>query len=513
MYPGHWAVEAPERPAVVMSDSGEMLTYGELDARSNQLVRLLRSQGLKQGDHIAILMENQPRFFEVLWAALRSGLYVTPVNAHLQAEEVGYIIDDCEAKAVISSGALTDILTAVDWRNLPNVDTRLATGSPVTGFESYEAGLAEFESTPLDEESAGATLLYTSGTTGRPKGVLRPRPQSKPGDLDPVMTRFGAAFNIDGDSVYLSPAPLYHSAPILWTTSIQRLGGTVVVMPKFEAASALNAIERHRVTHSQWVPTMFVRMLALPAETKAVTDLSSHLLAIHAAAPCPAEVKRKMIDWWGPILLEYYAGTDSSGMTVINSTDWLEHPGSVGRSPNGAVRVMGDDGRELPPGTEGLVYFSGGPEFKYKGDPHKTAAGRLTGGLTTMGDVGYVDADGWLYLTDRKDFMIISGGVNVYPREAEDVLITHPAVLDVAVFGIPHTDLGEEAMGAVQLTAGHRPSSALAAELLEYCSARIARYKVPRSLDFVTELPRTPTGKLLKRTLRDQYIARTQQPG
>jgi len=349
--------------------------------------------------------------------------------------------------------------------------------------------------------------LYTSGTTGRPKGVLRPLPDTKPGDLDLASFGLAALYGIDENSVYLSPAPQYHAAPLNFTTAAHRAGATVVVMEKFDARDALTAIESHRVTHSQWVPTMFVRMLGLPASERAALDLSSHRVALHAGAPCPPEIKRQMIDWWGPILIEYYAGTDAGGFTMINSTQWLEHPGSVGQSLTGAIHIIDEEtDKPVGPGQIGTVYFSGNPEFVYKGDPEKTERSRRNGDMSTMGDIGYVDEDGYLYLTDRKEFMIISGGVNIYPREAEDVLILHPAVQDVAVFGVPHPEFGEEVKAAVQLNASAAPTSELAEELIEFVRARLATFKCPRSIDFHDELPRTPAGKLRKSELRNPYL-------
>jgi fatty-acyl-CoA synthase len=483
--------------------SGAVRTYGELGNRSRQLAQLLREAGLRRGDHLAIVMENHPVFFEAAWAALQSGLYLTPVNRHLTTDEVAYIVEDSEAKALIISGSLRDVATTLDWEHLSGVAVRLMVDGTSPGFDDYEKAIAAYAPEPLAEESQGSFMLYTSGTTGRPKGVIRPLPEVDAPDPGPP--GFIKSLGIDTATVYLSPAPLYHAAPLQFTISVQRLGGTVVVMEKFDAAEALRLIEQHAVTHSQWVPTMFIRMLALPDDRRLSFDLSSHHTAIHAAAPCPPDVKRTMIDWWGPILFEYYAGTDGPGTTTIDSADWLEHPGSVGRGSK--VRIIGEDGKEVPTGEIGTIYFVGGPEFSYKGDKEKTEGTRLPGNLRTMGDCGYVDAEGYLYLTDRKDFMIISGGVNIYPRETEDVLISHPAVRDVAVFGIPHPEFGEEVKGAVELIDGVAPSPELAEELIEHCRSQLAAYKCPRSIDFVAELPRTPAGKLLKRVIREPYWA------
>ena len=505
MYPGTQADAHPDRPAVVMGTTGAVVTYRELDERSTRLARLLRSNGLQRGDHIALFMENQPRFMEVVWAALRSGLYITAVNSHLTAEELTYILDDCEAQALVTSSAFEPLMADVSWDALPRLSSRLMVDGTAPNFEAYEDAVAAFPATRIEDESNGATMLYSSGTTGRPKGVLRPLPAGHPSDPDDRLAGLTRMYAFHDGMVYLSPAPMYHAAPLAFSANVQRFGGTVVIMERFDPASSLQLIESHRVTHSQWVPTMFVRLLRLPDEERLARDLSSHQVAIHAAAPCPVAVKRSMIEWWGPILYEYYAGTEGNGSTSITSEEWLEHPGSVGRARTGKVHIIGEDGQELPSGQEGNVYFSGAGAFEYHKDREKTEGARLPGGLTTLGDVGYLDPDGWLYLTDRKAYMIISGGVNIYPREIEDVLIQHPAVADVAVFGIPHEDLGEEVKAVVELLDGREPSDDLSRELLTFTRQHLAGFKCPRSVDFVDQLPRLPTGKLYKRVLRDPY--------
>ncbi|WP_068180126.1 acyl-CoA synthetase [Mycobacterium sp. UM_CSW] len=512
MYPGHWGITKPDHPAVIMAGTRETITYGELDRRSRCLAGFLWSRGLRRGDHVAILMHNDVRYFEMLWAALRSGMYVTPVNWHLKPDEVAYVIGDCEAKLLFTSARQSDLVEDIDWRTLPALTTRVMADGTTTGFEPYESVVA-FEGEPA-EESSGAAMLYTSGTTGRPKGVLRPLPDTKPGDLDAASHRLAALFGIDEQSTYLSPAPQYHAAPLTFTLAAHRAGATVVMMEKFDARDALKAIDMHGVTHSQWVPTMFVRMLALSPEDKQAADLSTHSVALHAGAPCPPEIKRQMIDWWGPILVEYYGGSDGGGFTVIDSLDWLAHPGSVGRSRTGAVYIVDEDADAVVgPGQTGTVYFSGDPGFVYKGDPEKTERSRRAGGeLSTMGDIGYLDADGYLYLTDRKEFTIISGGVNIYPREAEDVLILHSDVQDVAVFGIPHHEFGEEVKAAVQLKPGVTATPELAGQLIAFTRARLASFKCPRSVDFLEQLPRTPTGKLRKADLRSAYAQGNSTP-
>ena len=507
MYPGTIAQRHPDHPAVIMAGSGDTVTFRQLDERSNQLAHLLRAAGLTRGDHVALFMENQPRFLEVVWAALRSGLYLTAINSHLTADEVAYIVGDCEAQALVTSTAMQGTVADIPWADVPRVHVRLMVDGTIDGFDAYEDAIAAHPPTLIADESSGATLLYSSGTTGRPKGVLRPLADEKPWEGEARLAGLGAMYGFKEGMVYLSPAPMYHAAPLAFSISAQRFGGTVVIMEKFDPAAALRAIETYRVTHSQWVPTMFVRLLRLPDDERLGPDLSSHEVAIHAAAPCPVSVKQQMIEWWGPIIYEYYAGTEGNGSTAITSEEWLAHPGSVGRPRAGAVHIIGEDGAEVPPLQEGGIYFSGGATYEYHNDPAKTEESRLPGGLTTLGDVGYVDEEGWLYLTDRKAYMIISGGVNIYPREIEDVLIQHPAVADVAVFGIPNEDLGEEVKAVVQLLPGNDAGDETSRELMQFVRSHVAGFKCPRPIDFVDELPRLPTGKLYKRVLRDPYWA------
>ncbi|MDQ3106918.1 MAG: AMP-binding protein [Actinomycetota bacterium] len=507
MYPGTIAQRHPDRPAIVMAGSHDVVTFRQLDERSNQLAHLFRNAGLVRGDHVALLMENHPRFLEVVWSALRSGLYLTAINSHLTADEIAYIVGDCEAQAFVTSTNLSAVAGQIDWSRLPRVHVRLMVDGVVEGFERYEDATASRPTTPIDDESSGATMLYSSGTTGRPKGVLRPLADEKPWEGEARLAGLGAMYAFREDMVYLSPAPMYHAAPLAFSISAQRFGATVVILERFDPAAALQAIETHHVTHSQWVPTMFVRLLRLGDAERLGPDLSSHEVAIHAAAPCPVSVKQQMIEWWGPIIYEYYAGTEGNGSTAITSEEWLAHPGSVGRPRAGNVHIVGEDGEEMRPLEEGGIYFSGGATYEYHNDPAKTEEARLPGGLTTLGDVGYKDADGWLYLTDRKAYMIISGGVNIYPREIEDVFIQHPAVADVAVFGIPNDDLGEEVKAVVQLLPDRAPTPAMAEELAAFVRSHLAGFKCPRTIDFTEELPRLPTGKLYKRVLRDPYWA------
>jgi len=506
VYPGTQALRHPDRAALIVAGTGETVTFRQLDERSNRLAHLWRDAGLRRGDHVALFCENHACFLEVVWAALRSGLYLTAINSHLTAEEVDYIIGDCDARAFVTSTTMAPVADAVDWPARGRVISRLMIDADnealAAGFDDYAKAVAPFPTTPIEDESTGATMLYSSGTTGRPKGVLRPLADEHPSAGEERLAGLSTQYGFGEDMVYLSPAPMYHAAPLAFSLNTQRFGGTVVMMERFDPAAALRAIETHRVTHSQWVPTMFVRLLRLPDDERLAPDVSSHRVAIHAAAPCPVAVKQQMIEWWGPILYEYYAGTEGNGSTAITSEEWLAHPGSVGRPRLGRVHIIDDAGNEVAAGVEGTIYFSGGGAFEYHNDPAKTAESRLPGGMTTLGDVGYVDEEGWLYLTDRKAYMIISGGVNIYPREIEDVLIQHPAVADVAVFGIPNGDLGEEVKAVVQLLPGAEASPQ---ELQQFCRAHLAGFKVPRTVDFTDELPRLPTGKLYKRKLRDPY--------
>ncbi len=491
---------------MIIAETGATLTYGELNDRSNQFSQYLHAQGLRRGDHIAVLMENNIRFVEAVWAAFRSGLYVTAVNRYLPAEDAAYIVNDCQAKAIVTS--LDRRETAAGLAPLiPDCPIRLMVDGTVDGWESYEAAIAPCPKTALATEWMGDVMLYSSGTTGRPKGILRPLPDvtvTQGFELRQAVNRYG----FSPDTVYLSPAPLYHAAPLGYVTQVLGYGGTVAMMQHFDPENALRFIEKHHVTHSQWVPTMFVRMLKLPDDVRAHYDLSSHRCAIHAAAPCPVDVKRQMIEWWGPIIQEYYAGTEGTGATIIDSREWLKHPGSVGRASLGVLHICDEEGAELPTGESGLIYFEREQmTFAYHNDPAKTRAAQHPAhdNWMSLGDVGYVDEEGYLYLTDRKAFMIISGGVNIYPQAIEDALILHPKVGDVAVFGVPHEEMGEEVKAVVEPAPGVEPSSELAAELLAFARERLAHYMAPRSVDFIEEMPRLPTGKLYKRILKDRY--------
>ena len=508
MWPGLHAEQRPDQPAFVLDGSGAVVTYRDLDDRSNRLAQLLHARGLRFSDHIAILMENNEHYLEVAWAAQRSGLYFTPINFHFTAEEAAYIVDDCDAQALIVSHQLSQLASDL-VRLLPSVvETRLVVGGPVDGYESYEETTSACAVEPLAEELEGHAMMYSSGTTGRPKGI-RYRLERKPvGNPDIGLSGFAALYSIDEATKYLSPAPLYHSAPLQFCIAINRFGGTNVILEHFDPEACLAAIERHRVTHAQFVPTMFVRMLKLPQEVRAKYDLSSLQLVIHAAAPCPIEIKRQMIDWLGPIIFEYYGATVGMGATMITSEEWLTHPGSVGKPFMTEVHILDEDGTPLPVGESGVVWFAPSERslsFEYHKDPAKTAQTRDERGWASVGDMGRLDEDGYLYLTDRRDFMIVSGGVNIYPQEAENLLITHPKVLDAAVFGIPDAEMGERVHAVVQPINMGDAGPALEGELLAFCHEHLAKYKCPKAVDFDPELPRQPTGKLYKRLLRDRY--------
>jgi long-chain acyl-CoA synthetase len=505
-YPGTIAATTPDKPAFIMASTGAITTYRELDDRSNQIARMFRDRGLTVGDHIAIFMENNPAFFEICWAAQRSGLYYTAISSRLTAPEAAYIVNDCEARILVTSRAKADVAAELAG-TIPKVDSRFMVDGTVDGFESLEEAMAAQPAEPLDDEAEGADMLYSSGTTGRPKGIRVPLSGQKPGSPNPLLMMTTALWGFGQESVYLSPAPFYHSAPLRFNMSVMRLGATSILMEQFDPLEALRLIQDHEVTHSQWVPTMFIRMLKLPEADRTQFDLSSHRAAVHAAAPCPAEVKSQMIEWWGPIIYEYYAGTEGNGFVHINSEEWLAHPGSVGRPILGELHIVDEQGAELPPGEAGTIYFGNAPQFEYHNDPEKTAESRNEQGWSTLGDIGYVDEEGYLYLTDRRAFMIISGGVNIYPQEAENVLVMHPKVADVAVFGVPNDDFGEEVKGVVQPIDMADAGPELEKELLAFCRDQLTAIKCPRSIDFLEELPRHPTGKLYKRLLRDQYWA------
>jgi long-chain acyl-CoA synthetase len=509
MYLRDRAGRHPERPAVIMAVTGETVTFGALEARANQFARLLRGQGLVRGDHIAILMENHARFFEVVAAASRIGLYYTPVSSHLTSAEVAYILGDSTSKALVTTKTLLDVAIATQslcpgvrqWYVVDDAD-------PPEPFRSYEGAIASESTAPLPDERLGMAMMYSSGTTGRPKGIIRPLPDIGPSESTDAVRMGKGLMKFRADMKLLSPAPLYHAAPLTAAVAGLELGATNVVMDRFEPEETLHLVERYRISHIQMVPTMFSRLLKLPEAVRHRYDLSSLEAVVHSAAPCPVPVKEAMIEWLGPIVYEYYGATESYGFTRCTSQEWLAHKGTVGRAVLGHILILNDEGESCPTGEIGNVWFAGGSKFHYYGEHQRES--RSSAGPSdarTVGDVGWVDPDGYLYLTDRKDFMIVSGGVNIYPQEIEDVLVTHQAVADVAVIGVPHEDFGEQVKAVVVLAPGYDPSAGLQAELIGYCRAKLASYKCPRSVDLVDTLPRLESGKLAKRLVREPYWA------
>jgi long-chain acyl-CoA synthetase len=481
------------RLAFQMCETGESVTFGQLDARANQVARVLRDSGVARGAHVALLMKNHRRFLEACFGADRAGVYYTTISTRLMADEIVYIVRDCAAQVLVVSADLDDLVQQLR-PVLPEGLRYFMVGTAAPGFESWEAAVDAAADSPITDPAQGLDMLYSSGTTGRPKGVKWPMPQTPAGARTMLVNLLAPLFGYGRDCRYLSPAPLYHAAPLRHCMTVIKLGGTVFVMEAFDAERSLQWIERHRITHSQWVPTMFVRMLKLPDGVRTRYDMSSMQVAVHAAAPCPVEVKQRMLDWWGPIVFEYYAGTENNGFCTVTPQEWLQHKGSVGRASQGALHICDEEGNELQVGETGLVYFSDGPEFEYHNDPVRTAQTRNAQGWSTLGDIGRLDEEGFLYLVDRRAFMIISGGVNIYPQEAESVLIGHPKVADVA-----------EVKAVVQLLDPADAGPEMEAELLAYCRQHMATFKSPRSVDFDAALPRHPTGKLYKQLVRQRY--------
>jgi acyl-CoA synthetase (AMP-forming)/AMP-acid ligase II len=479
------AISAPHSAALIVAD-GPTVSYGELYARSQRVAAMLYEAGLRPGDGVALVLPNRSEFLEITWGCQLSGLYYSAINTHFTPDEVAYVIDDSEAKAVFGEA---------------DGELRISVG---TNVRSYEDALAcAGDPPPLAD---GSEMLYSSGTTGRPKAVRRPLPEDGNGSWAQKVLEYTLThrYGMTPSSVYLSPAPLYHAAGVNYTMAVQRVGAAAIVMPKFDAEAVLRLIETHRVTHAQFVPTMFVRMLKLPEAVRESYDVSSLQCVIHAAAPCPVDVKHRMMKWFGPIIHEYYGGTEGFAGTTIDPQEWLAHPGSVGK-PFTAVHVVGDDGSECAVGESGELYFEGGPAFEYFKDPEKTASVSNEKGWRSLGDMGYVDEEGYLYLTDRSTFMIVSGGVNIYPQEAENLLVMHPKLVDAAVFGVPNEEFGEEVKAVVQPAAGVAAGPELEAELIAYCKAHLASYKCPRTVEFDPDLPRDPNGKLYKRRIRERY--------
>ena len=504
-HPSHFAKITPGKVAYRMARSGEVMTYQELERSSNRHAHLFRSLGVGQGGNIALIFENRLDLMALAWAGQRSGIFYTAISTHLTAPEVAYIVNDCNATVTVLSDKFAHLVPELR-KNCPG--SRFFVLGDVDDAElDWKALAAAMPDTPIADEAAGADLLYSSGTTGRPKGIIR---KFKPQPIDTVIPALMTALcetvgGMGTDSVLITPAPLYHAAPLRFAMMAAMLGGTAILSEKFDAEETLALIEKRGVTHGQFVPTHFVRMLKLAPETRTSYRHDTLKTVFHAAAPCPREVKAAMIEWWGPILNEFYAGSEANGITFSTSEDWLKYPGTVGRSLLGPIVVADEGGNELPPGKIGAVYFDSGIEFEYRNDPEKTTAAYLRPGCATLGDIGYVNEEGFLFLSDRKAYTIISGGVNIYPQETEDVLITHPDVADVAVFGVPNEEMGEEVKAVIQLEPGVVGDTAKAQEIIDWCRQRLSHLKVPRSIDFRTDLPRADTGKLIKRKLRDEY--------
>jgi len=508
VHPRIHAESKPDAIALIDAATGLSISYADLEARANRAAHALRRLGMRNGDAIAMCCDNRPEFLDIYWAAQRAGLVLVAVSSRLKASEIAYIVNDSSSRVLLIASALAETargMTAIE-HEMPGLETIVAIGA-IDDLATWDSLCAAEPGTPIADEQIGGRMAYSSGTTGRPKGILYPSVAGSPIQQLPAARAFGALYGLDEQTVYLSPAPLYHASPMAFVTAVQALGGTVVMMRKFDAEGFLDAVDHWCVTAVQVVPTMFIRLLKLPAEVRARYTLSSLKTVVHAAAPCPIPVKRAMIEWMGPIVEEFYAGSEGNGHVTITSEEWLRKPGSVGRAIIGEIRICADDGFELPVGQIGTVFFSGGRSFAYHNDDAKTASSRnpIHPDWSTMGDVGRLDEDGYLFLADRKDFMIISGGVNVYPQEVENLLVTHPAVADVAVFGVPNADFGEEVKAVVQPTDWSQASDALAQDLIAWCKARLAEFKCPRSIDFDPALPREDTGKLFKREIRARY--------
>ena len=510
MYPGKYAAQHPERAAFIMAGTGETVSYADYEARSNRLAHLLRANGLKRLDHYAVFMENNNRFLEACSAGYRAGLYFTCINSYLTAEEMAYIVNNSESQLLITSRAKLPVAVEA-LKACPQVRLCLVVdgGADLKApFADYATATAALPATPIADEALGTAMLYSSGTTGRPKGILRPLPENPPSEPLPLFHFLHKLWRYREDMIYLSPAPLYHSAPNAAVSLTLGVGGTVIVMEHFDPEHYLSLIEKYRVTHTQLVPTMFSRLLKLPEELRNKHSRESLEIAIHAAAPCPVPVKEQMIDWWGPIIHEYYGATEGLGFTACDSVEWLAHKGSVGKVMIGDLHILDENMQPSPKGTPGEIWFKTATPFVYFNDPERTAQTRSEDGtMSTVGDVGYVDDDGFLYLTDRASFMIISGGVNIYPQECENWLITHPKVADAAVFGVPNEEMGEEVKAVVQPVPGVTAGPELEAELIGFCQQHLAKLKCPKSIDFTEQLPRLPTGKLYKKALREKYWA------
>jgi len=503
-HPREYLSNFPNKPAFVMADSGEAVNYQELEDRSNQVAHAFRSLGIRQKDHIGMMLQNHKMFMIISWAVFKSGICITPISHHLLEDEVAYILTNCEAKLFLTSKRMELIATKVASK-VDHLEHFYMLDGSIEGFDSFDSLLSNFPITPIEDERLGNTMMYSSGTTGQPKGVYIPPQSESVYEMNPVLQSMGKNFKFGPHTVYLSPAPLYHAAPYYYNIVTMMFGGTSIIMDKFDPEKSLAYIEQYKANYSQWVPIMFVRMLKMDQAIRDKYDVSSMKLALHAAAPCPIPIKEKMIDWWGPVIFEYYGASEGLGMTAITSQDWLNHKGSVGKAIIGTPFILDDDGNELPSGEIGEVHFTGGNEFSYHKEEAKTKKAYQPDGKRSVGDIGYLDKDGYLYLTDRKNFTIISGGVNVYPQEIENHIINHPKVADVAVFGIPHEEFGQQVKAVIQPTNWDDAGDDLAQELISYCKEKLSKIKIPRSISFDPELPRKDNGKLYKRRIVEQY--------
>jgi acyl-CoA synthetase (AMP-forming)/AMP-acid ligase II len=509
MHPSHWAKVEPQLPAIIMAGTGETVSFAQMEDAANRGAQLLRSLGLKRGDVFAIWSGNNARFLEIAWAMNRAGVYMVPIAAKLHAAEAAYIVNDCGARVLIVDAS---VKYAAELESgfaalCPEVEHAFSIGGALNGFASWEEACARQPAELIADPAHGQQMVYSSGTTGKPKGVRKPM-RDDAFDAPMAFARLlSSRYRIRQGTTFVVSAPLYHSGPIGMAMAAHSLGVTLLVFEKFDAEAMLAAIDRYRPSAGQFVPTMFVRLLKLPETVRDAYDVSSLEVAIHSAAPCPVEAKRAMIAWWGPILEEIYGGTENVGSTMIGSEEWLRRPGSVGRPTAGRIRICDEDGRELPVGTAGTIYFEAASPFEYLGDPEKTRGVSHPDrpDWATFGDIGHVDEDGYLFLSDRKAFMVISGGVNIYPQETENVLAMHPEVADVAAFGVPDPDLGERLMAVVQPLSWERAGPAFEAELLAFCRERLAGMKCPRNIDFEVTLDRDPAGKIAKHAIRARY--------
>jgi len=503
-HPREFLSDFPDKAAYIMADSGTTVTYQELEDQANQVAHAFRSIGIQQGDHIGFVLENHPKFMVIAWAVFRSGICMTPISHHLLEDEVAYILENCEAKLFLTSERMQDLAKRVSAK-VSHIEHFYMLDGENDTYQSFDNLCSRFPTTPIDDERLGNTMLYSSGTTGQPKGVFIPPPSESIYEMSPVLNSIGETFKYGPHTIYLSPAPLYHAAPFYYNIVTMMFGGTSIIMDKFDAEKSLAYIQKYKANYSQWVPIMFVRMLKMDESIRDKYDISSMKLALHAAAPCPIEIKEKMIDWWGPVIFEYYGASEGLGMTAITSEDWLAHKGSVGKAMVGTPYILDEDGNELAPGEIGDIYFTGGNDFSYYKEEEKTKKAWRADGKSSVGDVGYLDKDGYLYLTDRKNFTIISGGVNIYPQEIENHLINHPKVADVAVFGIADEEFGQQVKAVIQPKNWDDVGQELEQELRMFCKERLSKIKVPKSISFDPELPRKDNGKLYKRRIVEKY--------